>query len=143
MNGPGKRAGELFESGLYCAESVLLALAEHKGVKNELIPRMATGFCGGVSRTGGMCGALSGAIMAVNMIHGRNSPDQTVDEAYARVGELVGMFKQRFGSILCPDLAGCDLGTEQGREFFRANDIKNKKCMVFAEGAANMALEVI
>ena len=143
MHGPGKKAGELFNSGLLCAESVLLAVAEHKGITNELIPKIATGFCGGISRTSGMCGALSGAVMAVNMIHGRNTPDNLPVESYTRTARLVQMFKQRFGSTLCTDICGCDLSTEAGREAFQANDVKNKKCVPMTEQAADMAVGVI
>jgi len=48
-----KRSGELFQSGFYCAESVVLAITEGKGLHSDLIPRMATGFCSGLSRTCG------------------------------------------------------------------------------------------
>jgi dihydrofolate reductase len=37
---------------------VLLAIAESQGIQPDLIPRIATGFCSGISRTGGMCGAV-------------------------------------------------------------------------------------
>jgi len=37
------RSRQLFESGYYCAESVLLAVAESQGIKSDLIPKIATG----------------------------------------------------------------------------------------------------
>jgi len=46
-----QRSGELFDSGFWCAESVLLAVAESKGIKSDIIPKIATGFCAGISRT--------------------------------------------------------------------------------------------
>jgi len=58
-----QRSRELFESGLFCAESVLLAAAEALGVNSDLIPRIASGVCSGLARTGGLCGALSGALL--------------------------------------------------------------------------------
>ena len=57
-----KSAGDYFESGLFCAESVLLAISESMGQKSDLIPKIATGLCGGVSRTCGICGAVSGGV---------------------------------------------------------------------------------
>ena len=53
------RSEELFRSGLCCAESVLQAVAEGLGIRSELIPKIATGLCGGISRTGNICGAVS------------------------------------------------------------------------------------
>jgi len=55
-----QKSRELFDSGFYCAESVLLAIAGHKGIQSDLIPGIATGFCSGMSRTCGMCGAVTG-----------------------------------------------------------------------------------
>ena len=49
-----QRSRELFDSGYYCAESVLLAIAENQGIQSDLIPKIATGFCSGISRTCGM-----------------------------------------------------------------------------------------
>jgi C_GCAxxG_C_C family probable redox protein len=106
-----RRSGELFESGLYCAESVLLAIAEGKGIKSDVIPGIATGFCSGMSRTCGLCGAVSGAIMGINLLHGRSAPDRSVDENYALVRKLIRMFEDTFGSSNCMQLTGCDLST--------------------------------
>ena len=77
-----------FESGYYCAESVLLSVAEYKGVRSDLIPKIATGFCSGISRSSGMCGAVGGAVMAVSLFTGRQSPGESVGPCYDAVGEL-------------------------------------------------------
>ena len=66
-----KRSRELFNSGFYCAESVLMAIAESRGIRSDLIPRIATGFCSGMARTGGQCGAVSGAMMGISLATGR------------------------------------------------------------------------
>ena len=42
-----QRSEELFQSGWYCAESVLLAIAEAHGIESEIIPKIATAFCSG------------------------------------------------------------------------------------------------
>ncbi len=60
----GKLAESYFENGLLCAESVVTALAEFHGVDDKLVSKMATAFCGGMSRTCGPCGALSGVLWA-------------------------------------------------------------------------------
>lgn len=50
---PARRSRAYFKSGLYCAESVLLAIADEWGLSSKYIPRIATGFCGGMALTGG------------------------------------------------------------------------------------------
>ena len=36
------------------------------------VPRIATGFGGGMGRCGEVCGAVTGAIMAIGMVLGRD-----------------------------------------------------------------------
>jgi len=57
-------AQSLFDGSLNCAESTILALTKFFGIQSPVIPRIATGFGGGFSRTKNVCGALSGGIMA-------------------------------------------------------------------------------
>lgn len=137
-----RRSGELFQSGLYCAESVLLAVAEAKGIKSDLLPRIATGFCGGVSRTCGMCGAVSGGIMAISLFTGRNSPTESVLPAYGTVQRFLDQFADRFGSTNCRDLTGCDLGTDEGQDYFKKNNLI-EKCRHFSEVGAKIAATLI
>ena len=77
-----QKSRELFQSGYYCAESVLLAIAEEKGIESDFIPKIATGFCSGMARTGGMCGAVSGAMLALNLVTGRSTPGESIEENY-------------------------------------------------------------
>ncbi len=133
---------ELFDSGFLCAESVLLAIAKSKGIQSNFIPNIATGFCGGVSRTCGMCGAVSGGIMAIGLFTGRNAPNDSKDETYALVQRLVGMFETKFGSINCKQLTGCNLSTEEGQNYFKANNLL-ERCKTFAEEATRMAMSLV
>lgn len=137
-----RRSGELFQGGLYCAESVLLAIAESKGFQSDLIPKIATGFCGGVSRTCGMCGAVSGGIMAIGLAKGRSSGTESVLPSYRAVQRLLEGFEAQFGSINCRELTGCDLGTDEGQKYFYANKLRDK-CREFTEGATALALQLI
>ena len=136
------RSRELFDSGYYCAESVLLAIAEGKGIQSSLIPKIATGFCSGLSRTCSLCGAVSGAIMALNLFTGRSYPGESVEDNYAAVRKLLGMFEKKFGSTNCRRLTGCDLSTEEGQESFKANNLE-EQCKRYTEEAARMAMLLI
>jgi C_GCAxxG_C_C family probable redox protein len=137
-----QRSRELFQSGFFCAESVLQALAESQGICSDLIPRIATGFCSGISCTGGMCGALSGGIMGIGLIAGRNSPAESIEPAYALAQKLISAFKEQYGSINCCELMGCDLATESGQRYFVENNLM-ESCLQYAEGATRMALSLI
>jgi C_GCAxxG_C_C family probable redox protein len=121
---------------------VLLAVAESEGIQSELIPKIATGFCGGVSRTCGMCGAVSGGIMVIGVFSGRNEPTETVAESYTMVRKLVKEFGSKFGSTNCQELTGCDLGTEEGQKHFHENNIR-QKCRGYTEEATRISLSLI
>ena len=133
---------ELFKSGFFCAESVLQAIAESRGIQSDLIPRIATGFCSGISRTGGICGAVSGALMGINLVAGRNSPTDSIELSYTLTQELISRFEMQYGSINCRQLIGCDLATDEGQRYFMENQLMDQ-CLQFAEGATIIAVSLI
>jgi C_GCAxxG_C_C family probable redox protein len=137
-----QRSLELFRSGFFCAESVLLAIAESQGIQSDLIPRIATGFCSGISRTGGVCGAVSGAIMGINLVAGRNSPSESIEFSYALTQKLISRFENKYGSVNCRQLIGCDLATEAGQQYFMENHLM-ECCLQYAEDATRMAISLI
>jgi len=117
-------------------------VAESKNIQSELIPKIATGFCSGVSRTCGTCGAVNGAIMAINIFYGRDIPDELVDKSYIMVRKLISMFESKFGSTNCKQLIGCDLGTEEGQNTFKSNNLI-ERCKGYTEEATRMAMSII
>jgi C_GCAxxG_C_C family probable redox protein len=137
-----QRSLELFRSGFFCAESVLQAIAESQGIQSDLIPKIATGFCSGISRTGGMCGAVSGAIMGINLVAGRNSPAESIEVSYTLTQELISRFEKQHGSVNCRQLMGCDLATEAGQRYFMENHLM-ERCLQYAGDATGMAVSII
>jgi C_GCAxxG_C_C family probable redox protein len=138
-----QRSAELFQQGFCCAESVLQAMAESRGIKSELIPKIATGLCGGIAATGGICGAVSGGVLAINMLAGRNSADQSLDGTFRLVRAFLGEFEAKFGTTNCERLIGCRLDTPEGNRFFKENKLREKKCQTFTKEAAGMASGVL
>ncbi len=137
-----KSAEESFESGLYCAESVVLALAKAQNVESDLFPKVATAFCSGMSRTCGTCGALTGAIMGVSLALGRTDPDDTVQPVYTATQRLIKEFEQEFGARDCHVLLGCDLNTTEGQTTFRENRL-GQRCAKYTSKAAEIAARIV
>ena len=117
-------------------------MAESKGIQSDLIPKIATGFCSGISRTCGMCGAVIGAIMALNLFYGRNISSESHETSYIAVRKLLDMFESRFGSTNCKQLIGCDLGTKKGQNVFKSNNLI-EQCRNYTEEATRMAMLII
>lgn len=138
----GKSAVELFDSGLYCAESVVLAIAKVHGVESELLPKIATAFCSGMARTSGQCGALSGGLIAIGLMLGRSSASQSIQDCYTPTQKLIREFEREFGTRNCSDLLGCDLGAPEGQAAFRERSL-HEHCRLYTGKAAEMAARII
>ena len=138
-----QRSEELFQQGLCCAESVLQAVAESRGIQSELIPKIATGLCGGIAKTGGICGAVSGGVLAINMLAGRNGAGQSPEANVRLVRTLLSEFETKFGTTNCERLIGCRLDTPEGQRFFKENKLREKKCQMFTKEAAGMASAIL
>ncbi len=120
----------------------MLSVAESKNIHSEIIPKISTGFCGGLARTCGICGAVSGAIMAINLFYGRSLPNEPYDKSYIPVRKMINTFENKFGSTNCKALIGLDLGTEEGlKKFLLENKIE--QCKNFTEEATRIAMSII
>lgn len=136
-------AEAFFASGLFCAESVVMAVAQAEGVDSALLPRAASAFCSGMGRTCGPCGALTGAVMAVGLALGRSNASQSIQPAYNATQRLVREFEERFGSRDCQALLdGCDLDTPAGQAMFKARGL-HQRCLRYTGAAAEIAARVI
>ena len=137
-----QRASELFQQGLCCSESVLQAVAESRGIQSDLIPKIATGLCGGIARTGGICGAVSGGVLGISLCYGRSQPGQSPEENARRIRAFLAECVRRFGSTNCEQLIGCRLDTPEGQQFFKEHNLR-EKCAGFTREAARMAGEAL
>ena len=138
-----KSAEDLFASGLFCAESVVLAIAHAEGVESELLPKVATAFCSGMARTCGTCGALTGAIMGVSLALGRSTAKDSVQPSYTATQQLIKAFENEFGSRDCQALlGGCDLNTPEGQAMFKDQKL-GQRCLQFTGKAAELAARAI
>jgi C_GCAxxG_C_C family probable redox protein len=79
-------------------------VSQQLNINNELIPRIATPFAGGMGRSGEVCGAVVGGIMSIGIVHGRNDSAQPVDEAMTLTRRFLAEFNQEMGNITCRDL---------------------------------------
>jgi len=91
-----------------CTQAVLRALREcGLPISNEII-KAATGLAAGVARSGHTCGALTGGIMAISAVTGRDEEhmdDAAVNGNCIRIcRKLVTRFLQEYGSIDCCDI---------------------------------------
>ena len=104
----GELAKEYFQSGANCAQAVLAAFHKECGLDEKTAFRMASGFGAGMARMREVCGAVSGMILAANLLRGADDiKDKAAkDGHYAYLQILLKEFQQSAGSLICRDLLG-------------------------------------
>lgn len=95
----------LHSCGYNCAQSVLAALGSYTGLDEKTALSVSGGFGGGV-RCGEICGAASGAVMALGLAFPYANGED--GEAKAKIAKLTMAmnrgFIRQFGCIRCQDL---------------------------------------
>jgi len=100
-------ARSLFLEGYNCAQAVFLAFSDLTGYSREESLKLASSFGGGFGRLREVCGAVSGAEMALGALTGYTSLDDAEKKAhYTRVRELANRFKEKNGTYICRELLG-------------------------------------
>lgn len=114
MNNPDK-AVAYFEKGMNCAQSVLSVYGPLCGLEPDLCVRIASAFGGGIGHTQGVCGAVTGAVMAIGLKHGEGTAER---DRRDRINELarnfIDEFRKRNGDVMCRRLLDFDITTECG-----------------------------
>ena len=142
-NGLGERAAEHFKRGYNCAQSVLLTMLEHWHLKNELVPKIATGFGGGIGRCGSVCGALTGGVMAISIKCGTSEPLMKERlKAYETAQKFYERFRAENGGVLCKELIGYDLTVPDQWDKAVKSKIIKQKCTVFVKKAVEILQEL-
>lgn len=100
-------AARLYENGYWCGESVLKAVNDVAGnPMPEGITRLASGFCEGFGGSRCTCGALAGAVMAVGMLAGRETPADAWEPSYDGAGEIRRRFVEDQEAATCDEIVG-------------------------------------
>lgn len=139
----GEKAVAYFEEGYNCAQSVLLAMFEYWKGKNELIPKIATAFGGGIGRCGSVCGAVAGGVMALGIKYGTNGSSlEGRLKAYKMAQKFYKRFEKHHGTVLCRELIGYNLLNPKELEEARRTNVSKEKCPNFVREAVEILLEI-
>ncbi|OGR35765.1 MAG: oxidoreductase [Desulfovibrionales bacterium GWA2_65_9] len=126
-----QRAEELFQGGLHCAEAVLAAVLEGQGQGQNVTgvsPRAASAFGGGVGRSKkALCGALSGGLIALGLLQGRDTPDEKWDAVAVAAEAVRSRFEAGYGCTTCGEVLE-RLGPQEGMD----------KCIRLAANTASL-----
>jgi C_GCAxxG_C_C family probable redox protein len=126
----GEKAVAYFNEGFNCAESTLLALSDFLEIDCKYIPKIAGGFGGGLGKHGEICGALSGPVMALGIVFGREGAKdrEGKEKMYYITESFIQKFEKEFGNIRCRDLTGCNMLTPEGQKKMKEENVHDKIC---------------
>lgn len=144
MQEAAKRAEELFRSGYSCAQAIFAALSGG-AVEDATALRIASAFGGGMARRGDTCGAVTGALMVIGLLHGREraGDDDTQETTYRLAEEFLARFAERNGSLLCRDIIGFDPSSAAGRRRFSEDPELVAHCAAVVREAAVLLAEIL
>lgn len=132
-----EEAVQLFEDDYMCSQAVLAVFCEEFGLSREQAFKISISFGSGM-RKGEVCGACTGAIMALGLKYGENKSKS--DEMCVK---FLDSFKKENGSYICRDLLDCDIRTEEGIKYAIDNNLFKEICPKMVESAAKIAQELI
>jgi C_GCAxxG_C_C family probable redox protein len=135
-------ARHYFQENFNCAQAVLAAFAPELGLSETQALKLASPFGGGVARRGLVCGAVSGALMALGLAGGAATPAEK-EAAYRMSQEFLQRFETRHASLLCRDLLGYDLATPEGNQAARQAGVFNSLCPRFVGDAAQLVQDML
>ena len=118
-------------------------MCQELGIESPLIPRMASAFGGGMGGLGSVCGAVSGAMIAIGLVHGRDESWQPRDQLYDLARTVYRGFQEEMGSTLCRELTGIDLSTPEGLQQLYSSDVPQRVCLPAIAAAYRLALELL
>ncbi len=114
-----------------CAETVFMVLKDAYGLDDPTDPAAAMALNGGVGYSGGPCGAITGAALAVGMLAERRIAHHDTAKRVARelVYGTLDAFRSEYGSIDCRELIGYDFRTPGAHDAFVASGAWRDGCM--------------
>ena len=134
-----------------CAKGSALALMEEFGLGNWEIIRAMSPFPG-FGMTGGICGGVTGSLIALGLFFGSDDPEdyEGTGRTMKAAREFIIRFKAELGTIMCPELQedvifGRYMDPRASQENFAAfvNAQGYEKCALPPGVGARLAAEVI
>jgi len=133
-------AHRMFLKRFTCSASVFSAFSEDLGLPSDTAKKIACGFGAGISKTGKICGAVSGAVMVIGLQYGKavEGDDAATEKTRALVRQFIKEFTDKNGSVNCTDLLGYNLSDPGEYVAAQKSGIFIEKCPLLVRDAADI-----
>ncbi|NHJ31492.1 MAG: C_GCAxxG_C_C family protein [Asgard group archaeon] len=127
-----------------CCQAVLRTVLEEKGLMFGEAVFIGSGFGGGIIGRGEICGAVSGAVMAIGILAKTLNSDLAEHKKATR--EITGIFYERFegiyGHSTCNGLIGIDKNDPEAKKKASEAGIYRENCPKFVKSAVSIVLDL-
>ena len=134
-----------FMSGFTCSSAVFSTFSEEIGLDPDTAKKVACGFGAGISKTGNICGAVSGAILVIGLKYGKKNKgdDAATEKTRGLVREFIREFTVHHGSVNCTELLGYNLSDPEDYEKARVSRLFVTKCPELVRDAASILEKIL
>ena len=138
-----QRSVEKFQSGKNCSQSIFSTYGPDYGLSQADCMRISSGFGGGM-RKAEVCGAVTGAIMTLGLqLDLEDHTDASKESVNDKVLEFESKFEHQCGSLICRELVGFDISTDQGRQEASSKGAFTSVCPELVRVSAEILEEII
>ena len=133
-----------FGKGFDCSMAVFSRLAPELGLTEEQGKKLSSCFGVGMMQ-GTICGAVSGAFMAIGYKYGNTEPGDMQQKGLcmAKRQEFIDKFTAEFGSLTCPGLLNLDLRKPEDMKKAQEQGVLSTICPKYCRRAIEIAKEII
>jgi C_GCAxxG_C_C family probable redox protein len=134
-----EKALKYFRERKNCAQAILCAHVVGRGMDEEQALAVAVGFGAGMGKEQSVCGAVTGAVMALGLSHfNPEDPVQSKNRVYDITRKFIQKFKDRLGTTECLRLLGVDIQSAEGHDFAKSHDLFTVKCEKYVAEACEI-----
>ena len=135
-----KNSAAFFAEGFNCAQAVLTSHVRQFDLEPETALKLSAAFGAGMGRKGEVCGAVTGALMAIGLASGPTSAGdkEAKERTYRLARRFLDEFAQKNGSIQCRELLGCRIDEAEGLEKARQQGLFTTICPKLVDEASEI-----
>lgn len=139
------QASEIFANKFNCSQAVFTPFALENGLTEEIALKVSNAFGGGMACSAKTCGAVTGALMVIGLLHGKYKSDDDTAKAktYKLSKDFISKFREKHGSEECLDLLDVDISTEDGMQKASTTKLFTEVCPVYVKSAVKLLEEML
>jgi C_GCAxxG_C_C family probable redox protein len=141
-----EQAIKLFKNKFNCSQAVFTAYRRQDVLDEQNALKLSTIFGAGVACTGrGQCGAISGALLAISMHHGRGDLASTAAKGatYMLGQQFIAEFKERMGDSACESILGINIGTPENLAKAQELQLFETRCVDAVKAACDILDKIL